>query len=98
MGGRTRPHLSTPRRRPPSIRSSASDDADLYGTGDAGWRRVRPRAPLSRPSDQGVLMEGFDTFIVLAATYGSEDDAHKDYEAVKSLYYDDHIIDTFDAA
>jgi uncharacterized membrane protein len=43
-------------------------------------------------------MEGFDTFVVLAATYGSEAEADEDYEAVKALYYDEHAVDTFDAA
>jgi uncharacterized membrane protein len=43
-------------------------------------------------------MEGFDTFVVLAATYGSKDEAEADYEAVKALYYDEHAVDTFDAA
>jgi uncharacterized membrane protein len=43
-------------------------------------------------------MEGFDTFVVLAATYGSQAEAEEDYEAVKALYYDEHAVDTFDAA
>jgi uncharacterized membrane protein len=43
-------------------------------------------------------MEGLDTFAAFAATYGSLEDAEADYEALKSLYYDEGIIDTFDAA
>jgi uncharacterized membrane protein len=43
-------------------------------------------------------MEGLDTFAAFAATYRSLDDAEADYEAVKSLYYDAGLIDTFDAA
>lgn len=43
-------------------------------------------------------MEGLDTFAVFAATYGSVEDAEKDYEAIKSLYYDANAVDTFDAA
>jgi uncharacterized membrane protein len=43
-------------------------------------------------------MEGLDTFAAFAATYSSLEDAEADYEAVKSLYYDDGMIDTFDAA
>jgi uncharacterized membrane protein len=43
-------------------------------------------------------MEGLDTFAAFAATYRSLDDAEADYEAIKSLYYDEGLIDTFDAA
>lgn len=43
-------------------------------------------------------MEGLDTFAAFAATYGSLEAAEADYEAIKSLYYDAGIIDTFDAA
>ena len=43
-------------------------------------------------------MEGLDTFAAFAATYESLDDAETDYEAIKSLYYDEHMVDTFDAA
>ena len=43
-------------------------------------------------------MEGLDTFAAFAATYDSLADAEADYDAVKSLYYDDGIVDTFDAA
>jgi uncharacterized membrane protein len=42
-------------------------------------------------------MEGLDTFVVFAATYHSVDEAKKDYEAVKDVYYKDHLVDTFDA-
>jgi uncharacterized membrane protein len=43
-------------------------------------------------------MEGLDTFAAFAATYDSLDAAEADYEAIKALYYDDGIVDTFDAA
>jgi uncharacterized membrane protein len=43
-------------------------------------------------------MEGFDTFVVFAATYASLPEAEEDYDAVKQLYYDEHAVDTFDAA
>lgn len=43
-------------------------------------------------------MEGLDTFAAFAATYDSLDAAEADYEAIKSLYYDEHMVDTFDAA
>lgn len=43
-------------------------------------------------------MQGLDTFIAFAASYRDVDDAEQDYEAVKALYYDDQVIDTFDAA
>lgn len=43
-------------------------------------------------------MQELDTYAAFAATYGSLDDAERDYEGVKSLYYDEGIIETFDAA
>jgi len=43
-------------------------------------------------------MQGLDTFAAFAAVYTSQDAAEEDYEAIKSLYYDEGIIDTFDAA
>jgi len=43
-------------------------------------------------------MQGLDTFAAFAAVYTSLDAAESDYDAVKSLYYDEGIIDTFDAA
>ncbi|HUJ93893.1 MAG TPA: hypothetical protein VLW84_01405 [Terriglobales bacterium] len=39
-----------------------------------------------------------DTYIVLANQYNSESDALADYEAVRKLYTDQGIIDTYDAA
>jgi uncharacterized membrane protein len=39
----------------------------------------------------------YDTFAVFAATYPTVAEAEADYEAVKSLYYDLGVIDTFDA-
>ena len=39
-----------------------------------------------------------DTFIVLANAYDSEADALADYEAVRKLYADHGMIDTYDAA
>ena len=43
-------------------------------------------------------MTEYDTFILFGAVYDSQDVAEMDYEAVKSLYYDWQLIDTFDAA
>ena len=40
----------------------------------------------------------FDTLMVFAASYGSEDDAIADYEAVKEFYKESGLIDTYDAA
>jgi uncharacterized membrane protein len=39
-----------------------------------------------------------DTLVAFAASYGSEDDAVTDYEAVKDLYQTSGLIDTYDAA
>ena len=39
-----------------------------------------------------------DTYLVVAATYASEDDAVADYEAAKALYSELGIVDTYDAA
>jgi uncharacterized membrane protein len=41
---------------------------------------------------------GYDTFVAFAATYPTVAAAERDYEAVKSLYYDLRAVDTFDAA
>ena len=43
-------------------------------------------------------MSNYDTFILYAAEYGSLADAEADYEAVKALYYELELVDTFDAA
>lgn len=43
-------------------------------------------------------MHGLDTFAAFAAVYDRVEDAEADYESLKALYYDDGIIDTFDAA
>ena len=43
-------------------------------------------------------MQGLDTFAAFAATYDSLDAAETDYDAIKSLYYNEEILDTFDAA
>jgi uncharacterized membrane protein len=40
----------------------------------------------------------FDTYLVVAATYASEDDALADYEAAKDLYTEFGLVDTYDAA
>jgi uncharacterized membrane protein len=40
----------------------------------------------------------FDTFLVFAARYDDQADAQADYDAVKALYYEADLIDTFDAA
>ena len=39
-----------------------------------------------------------DTFVVLANQYNNESDALADYDAVRKLYTDTGIIDTYDAA
>lgn len=39
-----------------------------------------------------------DTFLLIAAQYDNEEAALADYEAVKDVYHQTHIIDTFDAA
>ena len=43
-------------------------------------------------------MTDYDTYAVLGAVYNDQNAAEQDYEAVKSLYYDWHLIDNFDAA
>jgi uncharacterized membrane protein len=43
-------------------------------------------------------MSDLQMMTVYAATYGNVDDAKADYEAVKSLYYDWGLMDSFDAA
>lgn len=43
-------------------------------------------------------MAKYDTFIAFAATYDSLEQAEGDYEAVKALYYELGVSDTFDAA
>jgi uncharacterized membrane protein len=39
-----------------------------------------------------------DTFFVLANQYSDEADARADFDAVRKLYTDTHLIDTYDAA
>ena len=39
-----------------------------------------------------------DTYVVLANQYATESDALADYEAVRKLYTDAGLIDTYDAA
>ena len=39
-----------------------------------------------------------DTFVVLANQYNTESDALADYDAVRKLYNDLGVIDTYDAA
>jgi len=39
-----------------------------------------------------------DTLVVFGATYDTEDDAVADYEAVKAIYVQNDLIDTYDAA
>lgn len=39
-----------------------------------------------------------DTFLLIAAQYDNEEAALADYEGVKAVYHETHIIDTFDAA
>ena len=43
-------------------------------------------------------MSNYDTFVMFAAEYSNLEDAELDYEAVKALYYDLDLVDTFDAA
>ena len=43
-------------------------------------------------------MSNYDTFILYAAEYGNLSDAEADYDAVKDLYYELGLVDTFDAA
>jgi len=43
-------------------------------------------------------MSDYVTMTVFGATYDSVDAAEADYEAVKALYYDLNLMDTFDAA
>lgn len=43
-------------------------------------------------------MSNYDTFIVLTSTYSNVADAIHDFDAVRSLYTDLKIVDTYDAA
>ena len=43
-------------------------------------------------------MAGYDTYMFYAGTYPDVDTAEQDYQAVKDIYYETNIIDTFDAA
>ncbi len=43
-------------------------------------------------------MPTYDTFMAYAAVYADEATAEADYEAIKALYYELDLIDTFDAA
>lgn len=43
-------------------------------------------------------MPDYDTFTVFGAAYADAASAEADYEAVKALYYDWELMDTFDAA
>src|SRR5262249_38696029 len=47
---------------------------------------------------QGVLVMALDTFMLIASQYALEEDALADYEAVRSMYDELGIIDTYDAA
>lgn len=49
------------------------------------------------PSERSTTV-ALDTFVVLTNQYGSESDALADYDAVRKLYTDLGIIDTYDAA
>ena len=44
------------------------------------------------------MLPRYDTFILFTGTYPNVEDAVHDFEAVKGLYHDLKIIDTFDAA
>ena len=43
-------------------------------------------------------MADYDTYMFYAGTYPDVGTAEQDYQAVKDLYYETNIIDTFDAA
>jgi uncharacterized membrane protein len=43
-------------------------------------------------------MADYDTFMFYAGVYPDVDTAEQDYQAVKDLYYETNLIDTFDAA
>src|SRR6516165_9069972 len=45
-----------------------------------------------------VMSHDYDTLVVFTSTYASVDDATHDFEAIKTLYHDLKVIDTFDAA
>ncbi len=44
------------------------------------------------------MLPNYDTFIVFTSTYSNVEDAVHDFEAVKTLYNELKIIDTYDAA
>jgi uncharacterized membrane protein len=44
------------------------------------------------------MSHDYDTLVVFTSTYASVDDATHDFEAIKTLYHDLKVIDTFDAA
>jgi uncharacterized membrane protein len=43
-------------------------------------------------------MADYDTYMLFGAVYTSQDAAQLDYDAVKALYYEWNLMDTFDAA
>jgi uncharacterized membrane protein len=43
-------------------------------------------------------MSDYDTYVFYAGIYPDIDTAEQDYQAVKDLYYETNLIDTFDAA
>jgi uncharacterized membrane protein len=44
------------------------------------------------------IMGDYDTYVFFAGIYPDVDTAEQDYQAVKDLYYETNLIDTFDAA
>ena len=44
------------------------------------------------------IMGDYDTYVFLVGIYPDVDTAEHDYQAVKDLYYETNLIDTFDAA
>jgi len=44
------------------------------------------------------MIPNYDTFIVFTGTYASVEDAVQDFKSVESIYNEQKIIDTFDAA
>jgi uncharacterized membrane protein len=49
------------------------------------------------PKRKGIMGD-YATYMFYAGTYADVDTAEQDYQAVKDLYYETNIIDTFDAA
>ncbi len=59
---------------------------------------VPTRRPAACVGQERKMMADYDTFMFYAGTYPDVESAEADYQAVKDLYYDLGLIDTFDAA